>query len=101
VCSDHYIITPKLHNTLIDGRLPKDLKIKHKHLFKDLKFKNKDKFICLNESSVYLVTFRIVFKDNKPILVYHYFSYSDIFIDLLLMYLISRHDFKNSLLYKS
>lgn len=50
----------------------------------------------LDKLGVYLVMFRKIIVKNKPSLVYNYIFYIDLFTDLLLLYLITKHKFIES-----
>ena len=51
------------------------------------------------KKSTFLVTLRIV-KGKKNLLMYNYISYPEIFTQTLKYFLLSKSDFKNSLVYK-
>jgi hypothetical protein len=89
VCHNNYIIGSSLHKLLTLGYLPNNTK----HRF--------NKEINLNKSGIYLVTFRTVLYKDKFVLIYHYLFYNEFFIDLLLMFLITRIRFKDSLTYQN
>lgn len=64
-----------------------------------------DKAHGLSKYDFYIVNFRIVLnKDNKggykPVLVYNYLPYNEIFGDIFLVYLISRHRFAESITFE-
>lgn len=85
-----YLIDFQLHTALLSGCLPKNF----------IQF-NKYKPVSLNKSGVYLVMLRsLKIKDDDPALVYNYIFYSDLFTNLLLLYLITRHKFIYSEVYK-
>lgn len=84
-CSIEYVISLKLHEALITGNLPEMNKYK--------------KIPCWNVPGVWLARFRIVYDKNIPKLSINFIFYSDLFIDPLLVYLIGRHKFKESIPY--
>lgn len=87
VCSKHYLIYPELHELIVSGNLPNN----SKHIF--------NKIISLEKPGVYLVTFRTIMFENKPVLIYNFLFYYEFFSDLFLMFLILRIRFKDSLTY--
>ena len=80
----YYIISSDLHTALIKGRMPNNLV--------------SEKSVSLDKSGVYLVAFGVL-NNDKPTLIYSYIFYPDLFVDLLLMYLILRNRFRESIIY--
>lgn len=84
LCAAYYLIGSDLETALIKGRMPNNLVSK--------------KSVSLDKPGVYLVAFGVL-NNDKPTLIYSYIFYPDLFVDLLLMYLIIRTRFRDSIIY--
>ena len=88
--NERFLTGVQLHETLLINTLPNNL------------IYETNKTNCLNKQDFYLVNFKIILnKDNKneykSILIYYCLSYSDIFVDIFLIYLITNHRFLESI----
>lgn len=82
-CSIDYVINRELHEALITGNYPGMDKY--------------EKIPCWNIPGIWLVRFGIIYDKNIPKLVMNYLFYPELFTDSLLLYLIGRHKFKESI----